>query len=249
MSGPSALRKFAEMLMRKADSGDPRLRRAQEMGYDLENPVLHGTNKILLDDKMRHLFTAREPGLALDFTGGGRRAGSRAPGSNMHPLLLRGKPYQTDFDAFTPLEYDSTDWLRDLGVANPEAFRAKVQALNAQRHGPDSPWVADKYWGVWGHRPDDEFVPRDSLFFQFLDNPAFRSSLMDEGIDTLEFPHPYLLQDVTRAGKLKSLNEKAMGRAVLSMDPASVRSPWAAFEEPGVGLMKKKGGLAKVSST
>lgn len=246
MSGLGALKKFGEALMRKADAGDPRLRRALDMGFDLENPVVHGTNKPLLDKKLQYLFTAREPGLALDFIGGGRAAGPRAIGSNMHPLLLRGTPYKTELSAFDQLDYATPAVAERLGIADPEAFMARVQARNALRNGPDSPWVSDKHWGIWGHRPDDTFEPRPSFFFQFLDNGAFRQGLLEEGIDSLEFAHPYLAQDITAAGKLKNLKEKLPGSAILSMNPANIRSPWAAFEEEGVGLLKKQGGLVQM---
>jgi hypothetical protein len=243
----SALRRLGDSLLRRAET-DPRLARAVEQGYDLGNPLVHGTNKELKDKKLQHLFLTDEPDMSLNYTGGGRRAGPGAPGKGPMtvPLLLRGKPRATDLDAFEKLPYEDPSWVSRLGIQDPEAFQARVRALRAAEPVIGD-WVRDPYWGIIGLRPGAELDPRhlDKQFFEYLDSPAFRQVLLESDVPSLDFAHDYTVNDISPKGRVTSTRTREPGRAVLSVDPSGLRSPWAQFKKEGVGLMKKRGGLAK----
>jgi hypothetical protein len=258
MSGLGALKKFGEMLMRKADKGDPRLRRALEQGYDLENPLVHGTNKPLADKKLREMYLTEIPEMALNYTGGGRRAGAGAPakGPLLAPAVLKGRPYETDIDAFEKVSLDDMSWLNRLGIDDPEGFKAAVRARNVanwEKTHPGRSEFLDPWLGNSMFREPKDIASMNTLeldyytkpdFFSLLDNPAFRDELVARGRPSIKFGHEYTDNLVLPSGKVKTTGERLPGTAVLAADPAVVRSPWAEFLAPGPGLMRKEGGLA-----
>lgn len=249
MSGLGALKKFGEALMRKADAGDPRLRRALDMGFDLENPLVHGTRGDLKGDP-RQLFMARDPDLALLYTGGGRRGGVGTPAKNpsMFPVLTNSPTVKSPFGAFDDVTLNNYEALEGLGIPDPKEFRARVREANALkneeylRNNPH--FNTDDFFGTW--MTINPELDQKVRFYSLLDNEAFRNELRKLKIPPIEFAHDYALTSMSPKGRVKFLNQKAPGTAIFAHDPSVLRSPWAAFEEEGVGLLKKKGGLMQV---
>lgn len=264
MSGLGALKKFGEALMRKADAGDPRLRRALDMGFDLENPLVHGTNKPLLDEKLGPLFLTREPDMALNYTSGGRRGGPGTPSKspNYHVLLTNRKPAQAeDISAFEPMSWENLDVWRQFGIDNPAKFRRRANRINHEnalelaRKFKQEPWPVDDFFGSTTINPaffaEERLRPHTPLLYELLDSRGVQRALREFRAPPLEFNHGYALNKITPRGLVRrTKNEfgdgEEMATAIFVHDPSVLRSPWAAFEEEGVGLLKKEGGLVQM---
>ena len=251
MSGLGALKKFGEALMRKADAGDPRLRRALDKGFDLENPLVHGTSGDLKGDP-RQLFIARNPDFALLYTGGGRRNGVGTPAKNpsMFPVLTNSPTVESPFGAFDDVTLNNYEALEDLGIQDPREFRARVREANALKNEEylrkNPQFSIDDFFGT--RHTIGPVLDQKVRFFSLLDNEAFRNELRRLNIPPIEFAHDYALTSMSPKGRVKYLNQRAPGTAIFAHDPSVLRSPWAAFEEEGVGLLKKKGGLVQMRS-
>lgn len=249
-----ALKQFGENLVRRAEV-DPRLARAVEQGYDLRNPTLHGTNAILpATEGLRPLYSTPEPGHALDYTGGGRRAGTGSPkrGGVTYPMVTRGTVLESPYsvDNRVPYAPDDLKWLEKLGLTDPEAFFKAVQAKNAEDNAEAAARYTqlkpDSSWGMSfvSNQIPEKYYPQN--FYRMVENPAFRDELVNQGIDILDFAHPYYTKNIGPKGRVRSTGVEEPSTARFIMNPAVVRSPFAAFEEEGIGLMKKKGGLVRM---
>lgn len=133
--GYLALKRFGEALMRQSEH-DPRLARAASQGYDLLNPLVHGTKSDAIAGQVPQAFFATsQPEQALLYTGGGRRGGPGSPakGGVLVPAVLRGPVKETAFSVDDMLPVDDLSWLRELGIDNPEEFRREVWRANTHR--------------------------------------------------------------------------------------------------------------------
>lgn len=246
MSGLGALRKLGEFLMRQSEK-DERLARAVEQGYDLLNPMVHGTNKPLpVDASLRPLFLTRDPDMALNYTGGGRRAGPGSParGGLSQVMVMRGEPVRSPRYVAEPVQRDDLSWLTELGITDPEALRQAVLAGNRARHAEylaqNPKMLQDDIWGTSFSWTPQEV--RSDPFYKFLDIQGMAPELSARGVKALEFNHPYSVNRISPRGKVMRSPETAESTAIFAADPSVLRSPWAEFKEEGVGLMKAKGG-------
>lgn len=247
-AGYSALKRFGEMLMRQSEN-DPRLARAAAQGYDLLNPVVHGTNSLkITSEAPRGFYAASQPEHALNYTGGNRRAGigAQSKGGMLVPLVLKGKPLNTGLAVDTPVSYTDFEWLRALGIDDPEAFRQKVWERNTQRQlaMPNTQkYLAmgrtfDNAFGDSMGVPDRVEYPRK--LHEALDAIAAE---LAEVQPLISFKHPYIPAEINAKGRVLRAKGTVDDDSILVADPSLARSPWAAFEEEGLGLMKKRGGL------
>lgn len=236
--------------MRRAES-DPRLARAAEQGYDLLNPVVHGTGNIGLATGVPKAFYATsQPEHALQYTGGGRRAGTGSPakGGLLLPAVLKGKPLDTGLSVDTPVSYADFEWLRALGIDDPEAFRRKVWERNIQRQ-MSMPYT-------------QEYLDRGMTFDNAFGNsmgvagrPEYARKLHEalgsitEDLAKIQplisFSHPYTPTEISPKGRIMRGKSIVDGDAILVADPSLARSPWANFEEDGPGMLKARGGLVQ----
>lgn len=259
MSGPtagySALKRFGEMLMRRSET-DPRLARAAEQGYDLLNPVVHGTQNASVDKLVtepRALYATSQPEHALQYTGGGRRGGTGSPtkGGVIVPMVLRGKPYVSELSVSDWLPVDDLSWLKQLGITDPEVFRKKVWDINVARQmaRPNTQHYIDQGMaidGLFGNSMSSGGDKPSSIRLHEALN-AIEPGLVEEQ-PIVQFAHPYYDLTVSPKGRVMRSRNLLDGDAILIADPSIARSPWAEFldEEVGnAGLMKKKGGLVQ----
>ena len=250
--GYSALKRWGEQLMRQAER-DPRLARAVEQGYDLLNPVVHGTKGAWVErlvDEPRALYAASDPEHALVYTGGGRRSGVARAKDNgaMVPLVVKGKPKQLPFAVDSRLPMDDLSWLKEFGIEDPEAFRRKVWEANVARQMSrpttqgylNNGMVIDDVFGNSIGAPDRERSPEPLHHVLNAIAPG-----LAEDVPLLSFEHPYNNFNVSPKGQVRKAKETGVDTTILIADPSLARSPWAQFEEEGVGLMKAKGGLVQ----
>lgn len=250
--GYSALKRWGEQLMRQAER-DPRLARAVEQGYDLLNPVVHGTTGDRAEKLVvapRAMYAASDPEHALLYTGGGRRGGVARAKDNgaIVPLVIKGKPKQLPYNIDARLPTDDLSWLKEFGIEDPEAFRQKVWEANVARQMAmpttqrylDNGMTIDEVFGNTIGVPDRGRSPEPLHHLLNAIEPA-----LPEDAPLLSFRHPYSNYSVTPSGQVRKAKDTGIDTVILIADPSLARSPWAQFEEDGVGLMKAKGGLVQ----